>query len=70
MAAIGGSKTTGNVLAITTYDAGLSGGKKAVNYAVQSGDTLTSIATNLTAALNADTDLQRVESAQRQILQL
>jgi RHS repeat-associated protein len=60
VAAIGGTKTTGNVLTITAYDAGLSGGKKAVNYTVQSGDTLTSIATNLAAALNADTDLQGI----------
>ncbi len=60
VAAIGGTKTTGNVLTITTFDAGLSGGSKAVNYTVQSGDTLTSIATNLAAALNADTDLQGI----------
>ncbi|HIA53570.1 MAG TPA: LysM peptidoglycan-binding domain-containing protein [Candidatus Melainabacteria bacterium] len=60
VAAIGGSKTTGDVLTVTTYDAGLSGGKKAVNYTVQSGDTLTSMATNLAAAINADADLQSI----------
>ncbi len=60
VASIGGSKTTGDVLTVTTYDAGLSGGKKAVNYTVQSGDTLTSIATNLAAAINADSDLQNI----------
>lgn len=60
VAAIGGTKTTGNVLTVTVYDAGLSAGKKAVNYTVQSGDTLTSIATNFAAALNADTDLQAI----------
>ncbi len=60
VAAIGGTKTTGNVLTITTFDAGLSGGTKAVAYTVLGGDTLTSIATNLAAALNADTDLQAI----------
>lgn len=60
VAAIGGSKTTGNVLTITTFDAGLPGGNKSVGYTVQSGDTLTSIATNFAAALTADSDLQAI----------
>lgn len=59
-AAIGGTKTTGDTLTITVFDAGLSGGSKAVNYTVLAGDTLTSIATNIAAAINADTALQAV----------
>jgi len=59
-AVIGGTKTTGDVLTLTVYDAGLSGGSEAVAYTVLSGDTLTSIATNLTAAINANSDLQSV----------
>ncbi len=59
-AVIGGTKTTGNVLTITTYDAGLAGGSKAVNYTVQSGDTLNSIASGLATNINADTDLQGI----------
>ncbi|MDP3508980.1 MAG: RHS repeat-associated core domain-containing protein, partial [Candidatus Melainabacteria bacterium] len=56
--AIGGSKTTGDTITITVYDAGLAGGLKAVTYTVLAGDTLTSIATGLAAALTADTNLQ------------
>jgi len=58
--AIGGSKTTGDTITITVYDAGLAGGLKAVTYTVLAGDTLTSIATGLAAALTADTNLQGV----------
>ncbi len=58
--AIGGSKTTGDTITITVYDAGLAGGLKAVTYTVLAGDTLTSIATGLAAALTADTSLQGV----------
>jgi RHS repeat-associated protein len=56
--AIGGSKTTGDTITITVYDAGLAGGLKAVTYTVLAGDTLTSIATGLAAALTADANLQ------------
>lgn len=42
------------------YDAGLSGGSEAVAYTALSGDTLTNIATNLTAAINANTNLQAI----------
>ncbi|MEL4474459.1 hypothetical protein, partial [Shewanella algae] len=59
-ATIGGTKTTGNVLTITVHDAGLSGGLKAINYTVLSGDTLSTIATNLAAAITADTSLQAI----------
>jgi RHS repeat-associated protein len=61
--AIGGSKTTGDTITITVYDAGLAGGLKAVTYTVLAGDTLTSIATGLAAALTADTSLQGVGSS-------
>ncbi|MBX9720203.1 MAG: hypothetical protein K2X81_02315 [Candidatus Obscuribacterales bacterium] len=60
VAAIGGTKTTGNVLTLTFYDAGLTGGSKAVSYTVLAGDTLTTIATGLKNAINADTSLQAI----------
>ncbi|MDP3510578.1 MAG: RHS repeat-associated core domain-containing protein [Candidatus Melainabacteria bacterium] len=56
--AIGGSKTTGDTITITVYDAGLAGGLKAVTYTVLAGDNLTSIASGLAAALTADANLQ------------
>jgi RHS repeat-associated protein len=59
-ATIGGSKTTGDILTITVHDAGLSGGQEAVSYTILSGDTLSSIASALTAAINADTSLQAI----------
>jgi RHS repeat-associated protein len=59
-ATIGGTKTTGNVLTLTVHDAGLTGGQKAINYTVLTGDTLSSIATNLAAAVSADTSLQAI----------
>ncbi|MBK9774265.1 MAG: LysM peptidoglycan-binding domain-containing protein [Candidatus Obscuribacter sp.] len=59
-AVIGGTKTTGDVLTITTFDPALAGGSEPVNYTVQAGDTLTTIATNLAAAINADTALQAI----------
>ena len=34
------------------------GGAKAINYTVQTGDTLSSIATGLATAITADTDMQ------------
>ncbi|MCW5824878.1 MAG: LysM peptidoglycan-binding domain-containing protein [Cyanobacteria bacterium TGS_CYA1] len=56
-AIIGGTKTTSDVLTITVYDPGLSGGSKAINYTVLGGDTLTTIASGIASAINADTDL-------------
>lgn len=38
----------------------MAGGSKAVNYTVQSGDTLNSIASGLATNINADTDLQGI----------
>lgn len=57
---IGGTKTTGDTLTVTVFDPQLSGGSKAVNYIVQAGDNLASIATNLASAITADTDLQAI----------
>ncbi|MBP6350409.1 MAG: LysM peptidoglycan-binding domain-containing protein [Candidatus Obscuribacter sp.] len=59
-AVIGGTKTTGDVLTITTFDPALAGGSKAVSYTVLAGDTLTSITTNMASAINADTALQAI----------
>jgi len=59
-AAIGGSKSTGDVLTITPYDAGLTGGSKAINYTVAPGDTLNTIASGLASAISADTSLQAI----------
>ena len=59
-ATIGGSKTTGNTLTITVKDAALTGGQKAITYTVLSTDTLTTIATAITSAINADTSLQAI----------
>jgi RHS repeat-associated protein len=56
-AAIGGSKTTGDTVTLTVYDAALTGGTESVTYTVLSGDTLTSIASGLAAAVNADSNL-------------
>jgi uncharacterized ubiquitin-like protein YukD len=53
-----GTVTTGNVLTITVTDSGLTGGSKAINYTVQAGDTLTTIATKMAEAITVDTDLQ------------
>lgn len=55
---LGGTVTTGDVLTVTVKDSGLSGGQQAVNYTVQSGDSLTTIAANLAAAITLDSNLQ------------
>jgi len=44
--ALAGTKTTGDTITVTVYDAGLTGELKAVTYTVLAGDTLTSIAIN------------------------
>ena len=56
-ATIAGTKTTGDVLTLTVHDAALSGGQEAVPYTVLAGDTLTTIATGLKSAINADAHL-------------
>ncbi len=57
---IDGSITPGDVVTLTVYDAGLSGGQEAVNYTVQSGDDLIAVAGGLITALNGDTNLQNI----------
>ena len=59
-ATVGGTVTTGDTLTITVHDTGLSGGQQAVNYTVQAGDTLTSIAAGLTSAINANSNLSAI----------
>jgi RHS repeat-associated protein len=59
-AVVGGSATAGDVLNITVVDAGLSGGSETVSYMVSSGDTLSSIAAGISAAINADTNLSAI----------
>ncbi|PZM81157.1 MAG: hypothetical protein DKT66_18200 [Candidatus Melainabacteria bacterium] len=58
VAIIGGTKTTGDVLTITTNSASLGGGTSNSSYTVQSGDTLVSIAAGLSAAINSNANLQ------------
>ena len=60
IATVGGTITTSDKMTITTYDAGLSGGSTAISYTAMSGDTLTSFATGLTAAINASTNLKNI----------
>ena len=57
---IGGSKTTSDVVNVTVYDAGLTGGSENVAYTVLSGDTLSTITSGLTSAINADTNFQGI----------
>lgn len=60
LATVSGTKTTSDVLTITVFDSGLAGGSRAVPYTVLAGDTLTTIATGLKNAINADTNLQGI----------
>jgi RHS repeat-associated protein len=60
VAAIGGTKTTGDVLKVIVFDSALSTGSETVPYTVLSGDTVTSIATNVAAAINADSNLSNI----------
>lgn len=55
---IGGTKTTGNILTVRVFDSGFASGQQDVSYTVQASDTLTTIATGLKNAFNADTTLQ------------
>ncbi len=56
-AVIAGAKTTGDTVTIVVSDPALGGGHTSETYTVLSGDTLTSIASGLTATINADTGL-------------
>jgi len=57
---LGGKITTGDVLTLTTTYSPLSGGLQAVHYTVLSTDTLTTVATGLAAAVNANSNLTGV----------
>ena len=54
---IGGTVTSGDVLTLTAYDAGISGGSASVSYTAASGNTTTSIASSLASAVNASSSL-------------
>ena len=54
---IGGTLTVNDLLTITINDKGLPGGSVALNYTVQSGDTLNSIASNYTGLINSNSSL-------------
>ncbi|MFX6357487.1 hypothetical protein ABTF91_20095, partial [Acinetobacter baumannii] len=54
---VGGTKTTGNTVTVTVLDPALTGGSRAITYTVLATDTLTTIATGLKNAINADTQL-------------
>ena len=58
--AVGGTKTTGNILTITVYDAGLPTCQQAVSYTVAAADTLTTIATGLKTAVNGNSNLSGI----------
>lgn len=60
VALIGGSKTTGDTLTVTVYDAGISGGSQAVTYTVASTDTLTSIASGLASAITSNSTVKNI----------
>jgi hypothetical protein len=57
---IGGTPTSGDTLIITTNNVALSGGFKAVTYTVLSGDTITSIAAELAALINGESELASI----------
>lgn len=59
-AVIGGSVTVGDVLTIKVIDAGLSGGSATASYTVATGDTLSSIAAGVAAAINGDSSLSSI----------
>ena len=58
--AILGAKTTGDTVSISVYDKGLINSFETINYDVLAGDTLTSIASNIADAINANGLLQAI----------
>ena len=56
----GESITTGDILTITAYDAGLSGGSLSVTETIGAGETLANLATNLAGTINGTAALQAV----------
>ncbi|HEY9754985.1 MAG TPA: RHS repeat-associated core domain-containing protein [Oculatellaceae cyanobacterium] len=59
-AVLSGTVTSGDVLTLRFYDAGLTGGTETVSHTVLSTDTLTSIATALTTSINGDSNLAAI----------
>ena len=59
-ATIGGTVHTGDVVSVITTNPDLTGGQATASYTVVGTDTTTTIATNLTSAINADTSLQAI----------
>lgn len=57
---IGGTSTIGNSVTVTVYDKDLTGGSLSKVYYVQWNDTLTTIASGVASAINADTNLQAI----------
>jgi RHS repeat-associated protein len=57
-ALVGGTITAADVVTLHVFDAALPSGTQAVNYSVQSGDTLASVASGLSTAVNGDSNLQ------------
>ena len=57
---VGGAITAGDVVTITTTCKALSGGQTSDTYTVQPEDSLSSVATGLAAAMNADTNLPAI----------
>ncbi|HEY9756550.1 MAG TPA: RHS repeat-associated core domain-containing protein [Oculatellaceae cyanobacterium] len=57
---VGGAVTAGDALSLVIYDQGLAGGSTTVNYTVSSSDSLFSIASNLAAAVNSNSNAQAI----------
>ena len=57
---ISGSATANDVLSISVFDAGLSGGQRDISYTVLPSDTLAAITSALAAAINADSQLRLI----------
>ena len=59
-ASLTGSVTAGDTITLTVTDSGLTGGSESVTYTVASGDSLGTIADQLAALVNADSNLQSI----------
>jgi RHS repeat-associated protein len=59
-ASIGGTVTNSDTLIITVHNSALSGGQEPVPYTVSSSPTIPGVASGLVAAINADTNLQKL----------
>ena len=57
---VGGTVTTNDVVSLTVENANLTNGQETASYTVNSMDTLSTIASGLASAVNADTHLQAI----------